>query len=147
MDPGLKLRQEFVARERAALRGGTAREASKGITGALGGAGAMLVAIAITVVVTQLKFYWHSFLLEMLLAAFAGYFLLRSGGGLLKGVFLLPLAYGGAYTLRQMGWDPAEMLAAKDAAVLIEGHGHLLAACCLVGFGGLLGYVFEARRS
>jgi hypothetical protein len=144
MDPGLKLRQEFIARERAALRGSSMREASKGITGAFGGIFAMVVAIAITVVVTRIGFYWHSFLLEFLFAAFAGYFIQRSGGGLLKGVLLLPLAYGAAFLMRRMGWDPSSMLAAES--MLISGHGHLLAVCCLVGCGGIGGYILESRR-
>jgi hypothetical protein len=146
MDPGLKLRQEFLARERQALRGGSLREAKKGLTGVLGGAGAMLIAIGITVVVTRLGFYWHSFIAEFLLAGFMGYLLQRTGGGLLKGVVLLPLAYGGAYGLRLMGWDPSRYLAGEGSAVLIAGHGHLLAVCCLVGCGGVLGYILESRR-
>ncbi len=143
MDPGLKLRQEFVARERTALRGGSVREAKKGITGALAGVLAMVVAIAITVVVTRIGFYWHSFLLEFLFAAFAGYFIQRTDGGLLKGVMLLPLAYGAAFLMRRFGWDPSGWLAPD--AILIAGHGHLLAVCCLVGCGGISGYVLESR--
>jgi len=145
MDQGLKLRQEFAARERAALRGGTLRETKRGVGGALGGIFAMLVAIGITVFVTRITFYWHSFLLEFLFAAFAGYFSQRSGGGLLKGVVLLPLAYGAAFVLRRMGWDPSSLIA--PGAVLISGYGHLLAVCCLVGCGGLTGYILESRRS
>jgi len=147
MDPGVRLRQEFLARERAALRGGTLREAGKGLKGAAGGMGAMLVAIFVTVVVTRLDFYWHSFLLEFMFAGFAGYFIQRSGGGLLRGVLLIPATYGAAYTLRRWGWDPSTLLAPEGSAVLISGHGHLLAVCCLVGCGGLLGYVLETRRS
>lgn len=143
MDPGLKLRQEFVARERAAMRGGSLREAKSGITGALSGIFAMLIPIAVTVVVTRIGFYWHSFLLEFMFAAFAGYFIQRSGGGLLKGVLLLPLAYGSAFLMRRLGWDPSSWLAPD--AVLIAGHGHLLAVCCLVGCGGLSGYALESR--
>jgi len=144
MDPGLKLRQEFVARERAALRGAGMREAKKGISGALSGIFAMLIAIGVTVVVTRIGFYWHSFLLEFLFAAFAGYFVQRTGGGLLKGVLLLPLSYGAAFLMRRMGWDPSTMLAPDS--ILITGYGHLLAVCCLVGCGGVTGYVLESRR-
>jgi hypothetical protein len=144
MDPGLRLRQEFAARERSALRGGSLREAKKGISGALSGVFAMLVAIAITVVVTRIGFYWHSFLLEFLFAAFAGYFIQRTGGGLLRGVVLLPLAYGAAFLMRRFGWDPSSLLAPD--AILIAGHGHLLAVCILVGCGGVSGYVLESRR-
>jgi hypothetical protein len=144
MDPGLKLRQEFVAREKEALRGGSMREAKKGVTGALTGVIAMVIAIAITVVVTRIGFYWHSFLLEFLFSAFAGYVMQRSGGGLLRGVVLLPLAYGAAFLMRRYGWDPSSALAPD--AILISGHGHLLAVCILVGCGGLTGYVLETRR-
>jgi hypothetical protein len=144
MDPGLKLRQEFEAREKAALRGGSVREAKKGVTGAASGVVAMLIAIAITVIVTRVGFYWHSFLLEFLFSAFAGYVMQRSGGGLLRGVVLLPLAYGAAFLMRRYGWDPSSALAPD--AILISGHGHLLAVCILVGCGGLTGYVLETRR-
>lgn len=144
MDPGLRLRQEFRAREQAALRGGSLREAKRGVGGAASGVFAMLVAIGITVVVTRISFYWHSFILEFLFSAFAGYLVQRTGGGLLKGVMLLPLAYGAAFLMRRLGWDPSTMLAAQS--VLIDGHGHLLAVCCLVGCGGLTGYVLEGRR-
>jgi cation transporter-like permease len=145
MDKGLKLRQEFAARERAALRGGTLRQAKNGVTGALGGLFSMLLAIVITVVVTRLSpFYWHSFVLEFLFAAVAGFVIQRSGGGLLKGVFLLPAAYGAAFLMRRYGWDPSSWLAPDPA--LIAGHGHLLAICCLVGCGGVFGYTQEGRR-
>ncbi|HEX5138163.1 MAG TPA: hypothetical protein VFY93_14400 [Planctomycetota bacterium] len=144
MDPGLKLRQEFIARERAALRGAGMREAGKGLRGALTCVFAMFIAITVTVVVTRIGFYWHSFLLEFLFAAFAGYFIQRSGGGLLKGVLILPLAYGAAFLMRRMGWDPSTMLAPD--AILITGYGHLLAVCCLVGCGGIAGYTLESRR-
>ena len=144
MDPGLKLRKEFEARERAALRGGSVREAKRGIAGSASGIFAMLVAIAITVVVTRIGFYWHSFLLEFLFAAFAGYLIQRTGGGLLRGVLLLPLAYGAAFLMRRYGWDPSTALAPDP--ILIAGHGHLLAVCILVGCGGLTGYTLEGRR-
>jgi hypothetical protein len=144
MDPGLKLRQEFIARQRAALRGGSVREVKKGFSGALSGIFAMLIAIGVTVVVTRTAFYWHSFLLEFLFAGFAGYFIQRSGGGLIKGVLFLPAAYGAAFLMRRMGWDPSSMLA--PASILISGYGHLLAVCCLVGCGGITGYVLESRR-
>ena len=39
---------------------------------------------------------------------------------------------------------PATVWGAQS--VLIDGHGHLLAVCCLVGCGGLTGYVLEGRR-
>lgn len=143
MDPGLKLRQEFIARERAAMRGGSLREARNGISGVVRGVFAMLVAIAITVAVTRIGFYWHSFVLEFLFSAFAGYFIQRAGGGLLKGVLLLPLAYGAAFLMRRYGWDPSSALAPD--AILITGHGHLLAVCVLVGCGGLVGYTLESR--
>jgi len=147
MDPGVRLRQEFLARERAALRGATLREAGHGIKGAMGGMGAMLIAIVVTVVVTRIDFFWHSFMLEFLFAGFAGYFIQRSGGGLLKGVLLVPMTYGAAFMMRRLGWDPSTLLAPEGSAVLISGHSHLLAVCCLVGCGGVLGYVLEARRS
>lgn len=144
MDPALKLRQEFAARERAAMRGGSLRVAKNGITGALGGLFSMFLAIAITVVVTRLSFFWHSFVLEFMFAAVAGFFIQRLGGGLLKGVLFLPAAYGLAFLMRRYGWDPSTALAPDP--VVIAGHGHLLAICCLVGCGGVFGYTQEGRR-
>ncbi|MHC4549344.1 MAG: hypothetical protein ACYTEZ_11270 [Planctomycetota bacterium] len=147
MDPGLKLQKEFVAQQKSAMWRAQAVRWRGWLTGIAGGITAGLMAIAVTVFVTQLDFYWHSFLLEIGLSALAGLLLVVTGSGLLKGVFTLPLAYAAAYLLRESGFDPAIWIGGEGSSVLIDGYGHLLAVCTLVGCGGVLGHILESRRN
>jgi hypothetical protein len=145
MDRATKLRQEFLAEQKQAMRRARAHRRRGWFGGIVGGVIAALLAVAVTVVVTRLEFFWHSFLLELGLAALAGLVIHVTGGGLLKGVFLLPASYAGAYLLRQQGYDPAEWIGGAGSSVLIDGYGHLLAVCTLVGCGGVVGHILESR--
>ena len=147
MDTGTKLRQEFAVQQRRSMRQARVRRLRGWFVGLLGGMVAGLLAIGLTAFVTQLDFYWHSFVLEIGLSAAAGVFLTLTGGGLLKGVFVLPLAYGGAFLLRRAGYDPAIFLGGEGSSIVIDGYGNLLAVCTLVGCGALLGHVLESRSS
>jgi hypothetical protein len=145
MDPATRLRQEFLADQKTAMRRARAQRRRGWFGGVVGGVLAALLAVAITVFVTRIEFFWHSFLLEIGLGALAGFLIHVTGGGLLKGVFLLPLSYAGAYLLRQQGYDPALWIGGPGSSVVIEGHGHLLAVCTLVGCGGVVGHIIESR--
>jgi len=145
MDPATKLRQDFLANQKTAMRRARAQRRRGWLAGVFGGVIAALLAVALTVVVTRLEFFWHSFLLEFGLAALAGLLIHVTGGGLLKGIFLLPLAYAGAYLLRDQGYDPAVWIGGEGSSVVIDGYGHLLAVCTLVGCGGVFGHILESR--
>lgn len=146
MDPAARLRQNFLADQKTAMRRARANRRRGWLTGMVGGIVAALLAVGVTVFVTRLDFYWHSFLLEIGLAALAGLLIHVTGGGLLRGVFFLPLSYAGAYLLRQQGYDPAVWIGGPGSSVLIEGYGHLFAVCTLVGCGGVVGHILESRQ-
>jgi len=146
MDPATKLRQDFLADQRTAMRRARANRWGGWFSGVIGGVIASILAVAITVFFTQLDFSWYSFLLEIGLAALAGLLIHVSGGGLLAGVFLLPLSYAGAYLLRQQGYDPAVWIAGEGSSIVINGYGHLLAVCTLVGAGGVVGHILQSRQ-
>ena len=146
MDPATKLRQEFAANQKTAMRHARAYRRRGWFAGIIAGVLPALLAVALTVVVTQLEFFWYSFLLEIGLAALAGLLIHAIGGGLLLGVFLLPASYAGAYLLRQQGYDPAEWIGGEGSSVVIDGYGHLLAVCTLVGCGGVVGHILESRQ-
>jgi len=146
MDSATKLRQDFLANQKTAMRRARAQRRRGWLGGVIGGILASLLAVALTVVVTQLDFFWHSFILEVGLAALAGLLIHVTGGGLLQGVFLLPLSYAGAYLIRQQGYDPAEWIGGEGSSIIIDGYGHLLAVCTLVGCGGVVGHVIESRQ-
>jgi hypothetical protein len=146
MDPATRLQQEFLANQKSAMRRARSNTLRGWLGGMIGGVIAALAAVLVTVFVTRLDFFWHSFLLEIILAAFAGLLVHVTGGGLLKGVFFLPLSYAGAYLLRQAGYDPAVWIGGPESSVLIQGYGHLFAVCTLVGCGGVVGHVLESRQ-
>jgi hypothetical protein len=146
MDPATKLRQDFLANQKTAMRRARAHRRLGWLSGIFGGIIASFLAVAITVFFTQVEFSWHSFLLEIGLGALAGLLIHVTGGGLLAGVFLLPLSHAGAYLLRQQGYDPAVWIGGEGSSVFISGYGHLLAVCTLVGFGGVVGHILQSRQ-
>jgi hypothetical protein len=146
MDPATKLRQDFLAHQKTAMRRARAQRGLGWLSGILGGVIASVLAVAVTVFFTQLDYSWHSFLLEIGLGALAGLVIHVTGGGLLAGVFLLPLSYAGAYLLRQQGYDPAVWFGGEGSSVVVNGYGHLLAVCTLVGCGGVVGHILQSRQ-
>jgi len=146
MDRATKLRQEFLADQKTAMRRARAGRFRGWFGGMIGGTLAALLAVALAAFFTSVDYHWHSFLLEIGLGTVVGLLIHITGGGLLKGVFLLPLAYAGAYLLRQQGHDPAVWIAGPGSSVVINGYGHLLAVCALVGFGGVVGHILESRQ-
>jgi hypothetical protein len=143
MDQVARLRADFLARQAKAMARARAREARQRRSGAVAGAFAGLVAVALTAVVTRRSFAWHSFLLEGILCGVAGYVLARFHGGLLKGVALLPGAYFMAWFLRASGLDPAVLFPAPDVRGALAAQGHLMTLGLLVATGGLMGHIIE----
>jgi hypothetical protein len=146
MDPGLRLRQEFASQQRSDLRKDTVGQARKGVTSALAGAATGVFVMAVMTFATRVEAHWYTYLLEVGLYAFSGLMLRQIGGGLLKGAFVMPLAYGAAYLLRQTGFDPASWLG-KDGAISLTPINHLIAVCVSVACGALLGYWIESRNT
>jgi len=123
MDEGARLRREFVERERRALFAAALRERRNRLTGAIGGSSATLVAAVATAAVTRRGFFWHSFLLEALLGALAGYLL--------------------AFQIRAAGFDPSVLFAPTDLRLGAASQGHLMSLGVLIACGGLIGHIME----
>jgi len=143
MDEGARLRREFVERERRALFAAALRERRNRLTGAIGGSSATLVAAVATAAVTRRGFFWHSFLLEALLGALAGYLLARRGGGILTGVALFVGSYLLAFQIRAAGFDPSVLFAPTDLRLGAASQGHLMSLGVLIACGGLIGHIME----
>ncbi|MHC4847868.1 MAG: hypothetical protein ACYTEG_05360 [Planctomycetota bacterium] len=110
-------------------------------------AGAMVgfLSTLATVQFTRQALFWHSYLLETLLGALAGFILVRRGADPLLGV----LCFGGAYLLawliRAIGMDPSVLFHHGDirGAAMIQGN--VLSLCLSVSCGAALGHVMSNR--
>ena len=100
-------------------------------------AGAMIgfVSTFVTVQVTRRAFFWHSFLLEALLGALAGYLLIRLRPDPLGGILLFSGAYLIAWFLRAIGLDPSVAFLIGDirGAAMIQGNVVSLSICVACG--------------
>ena len=102
-----------------------------------------LVSTLATVGVTRRAILWHSFLLETLLGALAGYLLVRLKPDPLGGVLLFSGAYLLAWLVRAMGLDPSVLFASGDlrGAAMIQGN--LLSLCITISCGVAMGQVMR----
>ena len=120
-----------------------ARQRGNRLKGAAAGAAIGLVAVLATAGATRRVIVWHSFLLEAILCALAGYLLARRGGGSLNGVLLFSGAYLLAWLLRATGLDPAVLFAAGDLRRAAAVSGNLMSLCIVVSCGVAVGRVIE----
>jgi len=145
MDPGLKLRQEFAAKQRSAMRGATLHQARSSFKGLVGGAVVGALSLGLTTVIMRLGAVWQSYLLEVALFGIMGWILARAGGGLMKGAFLMPAAFGAAHLVRQIGFDPVVLIGAESHPVSFPPLALLVALGCLIVCGGVLGHILENK--
>ena len=106
-----QLQAEFAENEARTLERLADKERKQARTATLAGGMAGLTAVLLTVTVTRRELFWHSFLLEALLSAAAGWGLVRLHGGTLKGIVLFAAAYLLAFFLRAVGLDPSVVFA------------------------------------
>lgn len=141
--PPEELRAEFLAREEQTRERLLARQRRNRRNGALAGGVAGLAAVLVTAGATRQAIAWHSFLLEALLGALAGYLLARWNGGVLKGLILFAGAYLFAFLLRAWGLDPGVLFAAGDLRAGAAVQGHFTSLCFLVSAGMAVGHILE----
>ena len=138
-----ELRQEFLVREAEAMERAFERQARNRRNATIAGACAGLAAVLVTAGVTRRAITWHSFLLEALLGALAGYVLGRCHGGVMKGLLLFSGAYLLAFVLRAFGLDPAVLFYVGDVRAGAAVQGHFVSLCFLVSTGMALGHVIQ----
>jgi hypothetical protein len=140
-----ELQGEFREKQTRDLAAAQRREKRRRRNGTIAGAAAGFAAVAVTAGATRQALYWHSFLLESLLGAVAGYVLARTGGGLLKGILLFAGAYLLAFVLRASGLDPAAVFAWGDLRAAPAVQGHFTSLCFLVSAGAAMGHIVADR--
>jgi hypothetical protein len=140
-----ELKAEFAAEQERALARAVLRERCRRRNGAIAGAAAGLCAVLVTAGATRRALFWHSFLLETLLGAAAGYALARTGGGLLKGILLFAGAYLLAFLVRATGLDPAVLFARGDVMAAAAVQGHFTSLCFLVSAGAAVGHLVQGE--
>lgn len=141
VDDAEALRVQFVAEQAAALERLLARQRRNRRNATIAGAFAGLAAVLVTAGITRRALFWHSFLLEAVLGAVAGYLLGRWHGGVLKGLLLFSGAYLLAFALRGLGLDPAVLFVVGDVRAAAAVQGHLVSLCFLVSAGMAVGHV------
>jgi hypothetical protein len=139
------LQEEFRAKQARGLAEVAARERRRRRNGTIAGAAAGLAAVAVTAGATRTALHWHSFVLESVLGAVAGYVLARTGGGLLKGIVLFAGAYMLAFFLRASGLDPSAVFASGDLRAAPAVQGHFTSLCFLVSAGAAMGHIVQER--
>lgn len=140
-----ELQAEFRAKQARELELAVRREKRRRRNGTVAGAAAGFAAVAVTAGATRQAIFWHSFLLESLLGAVAGYVLARTGGGLLKGILLFAGAYMMAFFVRASGLDPAVVFASGDLRAAPAVQGHFTSLCFLVSAGAAMGHIVSER--
>ena len=108
-------------------------------------AGAMIgfASTLATVQVTRRALFWHSFLLEAILGALAGYVLIRRGADTLNGVVVFSAAYLASWLLRALGLDPSVLFAQGDLAGAAMIQGNFLSLCLTVSCGAAMGQIMR----
>jgi hypothetical protein len=132
---------EFRAKQARELERAVEREKRRRRNGLVAGAAAGFAAVLVTAGATRRALFWHSFLLETILGAVAGYVLARTGGGVLKGILLFAGAYMIAFCLRAGGLDPAVVFLAGDLRAAPAVQGHFTSLCFLVSAGAAMGHI------
>jgi hypothetical protein len=138
-----KLQHEFALREEQAYRRLEARRRRNRRNATIAGAAIGLAAVLVTVGVTRRAIFWHSFLLDALLGATAGYVLVRLNGGFMKGLLLFAGAYLLAFALRAAGLDPSVLFHYGDLRAVAAIQGNMASLSFTVAAGGLVGMILK----
>ena len=138
-----ELQRGFSARQEILMGAARAKQRRNRRNGTFAGAMTALVAVVTSASVTRKAWFWHSFLLEMLLCGLAGYVLARAHGGVLRGLLLFSAAYLLAFCARASGLDPSVVFAAADLRRGAAVQGNFMSLCMMVSVGGVLGHVMQ----
>ncbi|MHC4954244.1 MAG: hypothetical protein ACYTGZ_10160 [Planctomycetota bacterium] len=138
-----RLHEEFVAERETALAEAFRRQRRDLRNAVMAGAFVGLLSTFVTATVTRRAIFWHSYLLESLLGALAGYLLVRLRPDPLGGVILFGAAYMLAWLIRAIGFDPSVLFAVGDigGAAMIQGNMVSLSLC--VACGAAMGHVMR----
>jgi len=138
-----RLREEWEERRAAADARDLARLARDRRNAIIAGATIGFVSTFATIQVTRRALFWHSFLLETVLGAVAGWILVRRGADPLNGIVCFSLAYLCAWLLRAFGLDPSVLFAHGDmrGAAMIQGN--FMSLCFTVACGSAMGHVMR----
>jgi len=140
-DPTKELRREWQEDQAARMEQAIALERRNTRNVTVAGAVTGLVAVVSTAAITRKAIVWHSFLLEAVLCAAAGYLLARFHGGFLKGILLFSGAYLGAWAVRAAGLDPAVLFSRADTRSAAAAQGNFVSLCIVLTCGGLMGHI------
>lgn len=132
-------RAEQTARDAQAVRKMRRDQRNAVIAGAAVG----FVSTFVTIEMTRRALFWHSFLLESLFGAIAGYVLIRRGADTLNGVALFGGAYLAAWLTRALGMDPSVLFAPGDMARAQMVQGNFASLCLMVSLGAGMGHVMR----
>ena len=102
-----------------------------------------LVSTLSTAAFTRRGIFWHSFLLEALLGALAGYLLIRLRPDPLGGILLFSGAFLLAWVIRALGLDPSVLFAHGDLRGIGMINGNLLSLCITVSCGAAMGQIMR----
>ena len=144
-DPVEKLREEYRAAQDAGYQEAALRQQRNRRNVTAAGAVTGFVAVVCTAAVTRKAIVWHSFLLEALFCAAAGYALARLHGGFLKGVLFFSGAYLGAHLVRLAGLDPAVLFYSGDMRIVAAAQGNFMSLCIVLTCGGLIGHIISSE--
>jgi len=144
-DPVRRLQQEWAAERVRRDEKDQARLARDRRNAVLAGAAVGFVSTLATAQFTRRAIFWHSFLLESLLGALAGWILVRRGPDPLTGILCFAGAYLLAWFVRAMGLDPSVLFAHGDlrGAAMIQGN--VLSLCLSISSGAAMGQVMQER--
>jgi hypothetical protein len=120
-----------------------ARQGKNRRNAVIAGAFIGFVAVIATVAMTRAELHWHSFLLETLLCAAAGYALARVHGSTLWGVLFFGAAYLLAWFLRAAGLDPGMIVGGDHLQRYVAGQGNFVSLCIVVACGGAMGHILR----
>ncbi|MHC4956818.1 MAG: hypothetical protein ACYTGN_00485 [Planctomycetota bacterium] len=138
-----ELQEEFAEREEQAYLRLTARQRKNRRNATIAGAAIGLAAVIVTVGVTRRAIFWHSFLLDALLGAAAGYTLVRLNGGFMKGLLLFAGAYLLAFGVRALGLDPSVLFHYGDIRGAAAIQGNMASLSFTIAAGGLVGMIVQ----
>ncbi|MEM8883970.1 MAG: hypothetical protein AAGD14_07880 [Planctomycetota bacterium] len=138
-----QLRQEWLAEQARRDVADGKRQQRNRRNAVLAGAMIGIVSTMVTAQVTRRAIFWHSFLLEALFGAIAGYVLVRRGADPLNGVVCFSVAYFAAWLLRALGLDPSVLFAAGDLRGALMIQGNFTSLCLTVACGAAVGQVMR----
>jgi len=132
-----------VAEREVAMEAAFRRQAKDRRNATLAGGMVGLASTLATAGVTRRAIFWHSFLLEAILGALAGYLLIRLRPDPLGGVLLFSGAFLMAWLIRAMGFDPSVLFASGDLRGVAMVNGNLLSLCISISCGAAMGQILR----